>query len=247
MGTKVRAHGTVSIEHGFLLFDNTNCTILGGTVSALVERWTQERQTAQRMMLAGSHAHKSKTGKDGRRPPPWVPFGQQLKTILGGNEFRSLQALKPEDLERYLRNDPNAGDENPRGRGGRGRGRRGRARDDDDADMVRPATATTLADFLVGGLSKANISSSQNQHQPPAAPPPQPAVFPSQPHAMNRNRGYENRSMASSSDAANRGRRMGRPGQNTSSSNYRQQDTQGAYRDQNQSNHPPYRSSARQG
>jgi hypothetical protein len=96
MGTKVRAHGLVSIEHGFLLFTNTNCTILGGAVPALVERWTQERQTAQRMMLAGSHAHKSKTGKDGRRPPPWVPFGQQLKTILNSNEFRSLQALKPE-------------------------------------------------------------------------------------------------------------------------------------------------------
>nr|XP_023030498.1 tudor domain-containing protein 3 [Leptinotarsa decemlineata] len=78
-GTKVLI-SSAKITSGCLLLNPSNCTILGGRVPHLVEKW-EIAKSVQRN-------HRSNSGDDG--PPPWVNFGTKIQNNNQESNFKSL-------------------------------------------------------------------------------------------------------------------------------------------------------------
>ncbi|XP_023238919.1 tudor domain-containing protein 3-like [Centruroides sculpturatus] len=93
-GTKLYLKpGKVKIQNSFLILSENHFTVLGGDVSALIEKWELNKSLACHI--------RATTGSDGG-PPPWIPFGQHIDTNslknIRGN-FKSLEQTQKEGKE----------------------------------------------------------------------------------------------------------------------------------------------------
>ncbi|CAD5232158.1 unnamed protein product [Bursaphelenchus xylophilus] len=80
-GTKILLEGKVRSEGGFLMLSKRNCTVLGGTVDELVEKWKVEK-------FGG------RTGKGASNAPKWIPFGKAKKLdIKIDKNFLAMKAV----------------------------------------------------------------------------------------------------------------------------------------------------------
>lgn len=104
-GTKIYLkNGPIKISQGLLIL-NSNCvSVLGGKVSALVEKWELGRTMAK--YAKGGRLQFSASG-----PPPWIPFGQKIQQNLPQDKnFKSLQTKEKDESKENaefnaLRND----------------------------------------------------------------------------------------------------------------------------------------------
>ncbi|RZC40305.1 tudor domain-containing protein 3-like, partial [Asbolus verrucosus] len=78
-GSKLLIH-SAKIASGYLLLDPTNCSLLGGKVPALYEKWEL-----------------AKTLSDG--PPAWVNFGSKIQSDLQDTQFKSLDNKNQDSKE----------------------------------------------------------------------------------------------------------------------------------------------------
>ncbi|CAH0560042.1 unnamed protein product [Brassicogethes aeneus] len=79
-GTKVLVNGA-KISSGFLLFNNSCVSVLGGKVPHLIERWELAKSVQKSNRQQGT--------TDG--PPPWVNFGCKIQAGDKNDAFKSLQ------------------------------------------------------------------------------------------------------------------------------------------------------------
>ncbi|XP_018579171.1 tudor domain-containing protein 3 isoform X2 [Anoplophora glabripennis] len=79
-GTKILINNA-SVVSGYILLNSNNCTVLGGKVPHLVEKWEIAR-SIQRNKRGNS------PNEDG--PPPWVNFGTKIQTGDQDGNFKSL-------------------------------------------------------------------------------------------------------------------------------------------------------------
>uniref|UniRef100_A0A2M4AA52 Tudor domain-containing protein 3 n=1 Tax=Anopheles triannulatus TaxID=58253 RepID=A0A2M4AA52_9DIPT len=93
-GTKLLLkNGPIRIAAGVLMLSDKNITVLGGHVTALVEKWELSRTMAK--YAKGGRLQFSTTG-----PPPWIPFGQKIQQLPAGvndKDFKSLQTKEKEE------------------------------------------------------------------------------------------------------------------------------------------------------
>ncbi|XP_058459762.1 tudor domain-containing protein 3 isoform X2 [Malaya genurostris] len=104
-GTKIfLKNGPIKISQGLLILNANNVSVLGGRVSALVEKWELGRAMAK--YAKGGRNHLSASG-----PPPWIAFGQKIQQNLPNDKnFKSLQAKEKDESKENaeftaLRND----------------------------------------------------------------------------------------------------------------------------------------------
>lgn len=75
---------TIQTVGSYILITNSNATLLGGHVPALIERWQLSKLSITKHARGGS---------DG--PPAWVPFGQKVsQPVITDQNFRSLEPGK---------------------------------------------------------------------------------------------------------------------------------------------------------
>uniref|UniRef100_A0A1B6GAC8 Survival of motor neuron-related-splicing factor 30 n=1 Tax=Cuerna arida TaxID=1464854 RepID=A0A1B6GAC8_9HEMI len=82
-GTKVLLKGeSLAMSHGLLLLRPSCVQVLGGRVTALIDKWELNRSLAKHT--------RGRIGEEGG-PPPWIPFGQKiLRPNLQDRNFKSL-------------------------------------------------------------------------------------------------------------------------------------------------------------
>ncbi|KAG5898304.1 hypothetical protein JTB14_022993 [Gonioctena quinquepunctata] len=78
-GTKIQVNNP-NISSGYLLLTPTNCTVLGGRVPILVEKWEIAKNVQRN--------NRGNSSEDG--PPPWVNFGTKIQNSLQETHFKSL-------------------------------------------------------------------------------------------------------------------------------------------------------------
>ncbi|XP_017783114.1 PREDICTED: tudor domain-containing protein 3 [Nicrophorus vespilloides] len=79
-GTKLLLKNA-KISSGYILLTPQNCSVLGGRVEALYEKWEVNKNI--------SNHNRGNTGGDGEGPPPWVNFGKKLM-VSNDKNFKSL-------------------------------------------------------------------------------------------------------------------------------------------------------------
>lgn len=85
-GTKVFMRAEkIPLMQGILVLRASDVQVLGGEVTALVEKWELTR-TLQKYARGG----RINTGSSG--PPPWIPFGQKIQQFNDDKNFKSLAA-----------------------------------------------------------------------------------------------------------------------------------------------------------
>ncbi|VEN38143.1 unnamed protein product [Callosobruchus maculatus] len=84
-GTKILVTNAKYLS-GYLLLSPECCTVLGGRVPSLVEKWELAKST-----LPSQRRHSSEDG-----PPPWVHFGAKIKTSIQDDNFASLSSKAKE-------------------------------------------------------------------------------------------------------------------------------------------------------
>nr|CAI5820686.1 unnamed protein product [Callosobruchus analis] len=84
-GTKILV-SNAKYHSGYLLLSPECCTVLGGKVPNLVEKWELAKSTLP--------YKRRRSSEDG--PPPWVHFGAKIKTSIQDDNFASLSS-KPKD------------------------------------------------------------------------------------------------------------------------------------------------------
>ncbi|XP_071453136.1 tudor domain-containing protein 3 isoform X2 [Hetaerina americana] len=91
-GTKVLLKGgVIAMMHGLLLLRPHHLEVLGGQVTALVEKWELNRSLAK-------HS-RNWAGEEGAAPP-WIPFGQKiLRANPQDRNFKSLEIGNKENKE----------------------------------------------------------------------------------------------------------------------------------------------------
>lgn len=98
-GTKVLLRNTIKVIQGFLSLTPQNVSILGGHVQTLYERWETNRTLAKYTAaggLAGGLNSKKSNGETLKgSPPPWIPFGNKMKSGTGDDaaSFKSLTTV----------------------------------------------------------------------------------------------------------------------------------------------------------
>ncbi|XP_054268822.1 tudor domain-containing protein 3 [Macrosteles quadrilineatus] len=85
-GTKVMLKGeSLMMSHGLMLLKPSVVSVLGGRVTALIDKWELNRSLAKHT--------RGRIGEEGG-PPPWIPFGQKiLRPNLQDKNFKSLVDL----------------------------------------------------------------------------------------------------------------------------------------------------------
>lgn len=78
----------LEVCHGVIWLVPSVITVLGGKVSHMIEKWELNRSLAKHT--------RGGIGVDGG-PPPWIPFGQRLETIIPEKQFKSLQEASNKD------------------------------------------------------------------------------------------------------------------------------------------------------
>ncbi|XP_053690328.1 tudor domain-containing protein 3 [Sabethes cyaneus] len=104
-GTKIYLkNGPIKVTQGLLILNANNVSVLGGRVSALVDKWEIGRTMAK--YAKGGRIQLSANG-----PPPWIPFGQKIQqTVPVDKNFKSLQVKQKDESKENaeftaLRND----------------------------------------------------------------------------------------------------------------------------------------------
>lgn len=104
-GTKIYLkNGPIKISQGLLILNGNCVSVLGGKVSALVEKWELGRTMAK--YAKGGRLQFSASG-----PPPWIAFGQKIQQNLPHDKnFKSLQTKEKDESKENaefnaLRND----------------------------------------------------------------------------------------------------------------------------------------------
>ncbi|KAJ8919363.1 hypothetical protein NQ315_016455 [Exocentrus adspersus] len=88
-GTKLLINNA-AIVSGYILLDPTNCSVLGGKVPHLVEKW-EIAKSIQR--------NKRRNSATEGGPPPWVNFGMKIQTGNQDSNFKSLGAKSKEIIK----------------------------------------------------------------------------------------------------------------------------------------------------
>uniref|UniRef100_A0A182WD86 Survival of motor neuron-related-splicing factor 30 n=1 Tax=Anopheles minimus TaxID=112268 RepID=A0A182WD86_9DIPT len=92
-GTKILLkNGPIRIIQGVMMLSEKNVQVLGGHVTALVEKWELSRTMAK--YAKGGRLQFSASG-----PPPWIPFGQKIQQPVTATDkdFKSLQPKEKEE------------------------------------------------------------------------------------------------------------------------------------------------------
>ena len=92
-GTKILLkNGPIRILQGVMMLGEKNVQVLGGHVTALVEKWELSRTMAK--YAKGGRLQFSASG-----PPPWIPFGQKIQQPVAqtDKDFKSLQPKEKEE------------------------------------------------------------------------------------------------------------------------------------------------------
>ncbi|XP_053659028.1 tudor domain-containing protein 3 [Anopheles marshallii] len=92
-GTKILLkNGPIRIIQGVMMLSEKNVQVLGGHVTALVEKWELSRTMAK--FAKGGRLQFSASG-----PPPWIPFGQKIQQPVAAadKDFKSLQPKEKEE------------------------------------------------------------------------------------------------------------------------------------------------------
>uniref|UniRef100_A0A182R1W2 Tudor domain-containing protein 3 n=1 Tax=Anopheles funestus TaxID=62324 RepID=A0A182R1W2_ANOFN len=92
-GTKILLkNGPIRIIQGVMMLSEKNVQVLGGHVTALVEKWELSRTMAK--YAKGGRLQFSASG-----PPPWIPFGQKIQQPVAttDKDFKSLQPKEKEE------------------------------------------------------------------------------------------------------------------------------------------------------
>ncbi|XP_052873418.1 AT-rich interactive domain-containing protein 1B [Anopheles cruzii] len=92
-GTKLLLrNGPIRIVQGVMLLSDKHLTVLGGQVTALVEKWELSRTMAK--YAKGGRLQFSSSG-----PPPWIAFGQKIQQPAAANDkdFKSLPSKEKEE------------------------------------------------------------------------------------------------------------------------------------------------------
>uniref|UniRef100_A0A182SML7 UBA domain-containing protein n=1 Tax=Anopheles maculatus TaxID=74869 RepID=A0A182SML7_9DIPT len=92
-GTKILLrNGPIRIIQGVMMLSDKNVQVLGGHVTALVEKWELTRTMAK--YAKGGRLQFSASG-----PPPWIPFGQKIQQPVANSDkdFKSLQTKEKEE------------------------------------------------------------------------------------------------------------------------------------------------------
>ncbi|XP_053669701.1 uncharacterized protein LOC128720079 [Anopheles nili] len=92
-GTKILLkNGPIRILQGVMMLTEKNVQVLGGHVTALVEKWELSRTMAK--YAKGGRLQFSAAG-----PPPWIPFGQKIQqpAVANDKDFKSLQPKEKEE------------------------------------------------------------------------------------------------------------------------------------------------------
>uniref|UniRef100_A0A182MBF5 Survival of motor neuron-related-splicing factor 30 n=1 Tax=Anopheles culicifacies TaxID=139723 RepID=A0A182MBF5_9DIPT len=92
-GTKILLkNGPIRIIQGVMMLSEKNVQVLGGHVTALVEKWELSRTMAK--YAKGGRLQFSTSG-----PPPWIPFGQKIQQPVtsADKDFKSLQPKEKEE------------------------------------------------------------------------------------------------------------------------------------------------------
>ncbi|CAH1159797.1 unnamed protein product [Phaedon cochleariae] len=79
-GTKIVVN-CAKVCSGYLLLSPNNCTVLGGKVPALIEKWE----------IAKSVQRTNRRGLNDDGPPPWVNFGKRIQSGNQEPNFKSLE------------------------------------------------------------------------------------------------------------------------------------------------------------
>jgi tudor domain-containing protein 3 len=87
-GSKLLIH-SAKICSGYVLLDSSNCSLLGGQVPALCEKWE----------LAKSVKHQSRQNASSDGPPAWVNFGGKIQVEVQDKQFKSLETKSQEAKE----------------------------------------------------------------------------------------------------------------------------------------------------
>ncbi|GFT14543.1 tudor domain-containing protein 3 [Nephila pilipes] len=83
-GTKIYLKpGKITMQNNFMLLNENEFNLLGGSVAPMVEKWELCKRLA-------SHV-RTKENLDGTGPPPWIPFGKPINAIkTKSSSFRAL-------------------------------------------------------------------------------------------------------------------------------------------------------------
>lgn len=78
----------LEVCHGVVWLTPSVISVLGGTVSHMIEKWELNRSLAKHT--------RGGIGAEGG-PPPWIPFGQRLEALSVDKQFKSLQEAAKQD------------------------------------------------------------------------------------------------------------------------------------------------------
>uniref|UniRef100_A0A182YC51 Survival of motor neuron-related-splicing factor 30 n=1 Tax=Anopheles stephensi TaxID=30069 RepID=A0A182YC51_ANOST len=96
-GTKILLkNGPIRIMQGVMMLSDKNVQVLGGHVTALVEKWELSRTMAK--YAKGGRLMFSTSG-----PPPWIPFGQKIQQPVA-NSDKDFKSLQPKEKEESTEN-----------------------------------------------------------------------------------------------------------------------------------------------
>ncbi|XP_058116460.1 trithorax group protein osa [Anopheles ziemanni] len=97
-GTKILLkNGPIRITQGVMMLSDKNVTVLGGQVTALVEKWELSRTMAK--YAKGGRLQFSNSG-----PPPWIPFGQKIQQPTAVNSDKDFKSLTTKEKEESKEN-----------------------------------------------------------------------------------------------------------------------------------------------
>ncbi|KFB51286.1 hypothetical protein ZHAS_00019336 [Anopheles sinensis] len=97
-GTKILLkNGPIRITQGVMMLSDKHVTVLGGQVTALVEKWELSRTMAK--YAKGGRLQFSTSG-----PPPWIPFGQKIQQPTAVNSDKDFKSLTTKEKEESKEN-----------------------------------------------------------------------------------------------------------------------------------------------
>ncbi|XP_050080060.1 trithorax group protein osa [Anopheles maculipalpis] len=97
-GTKILLkNGPIRIVQGVMMLSDKNVQVLGGHVTALVEKWELSRTMAK--YAKGGRLQFSASG-----PPPWIPFGQKIQQPVANSGDKDFKSLQPKEKEESTEN-----------------------------------------------------------------------------------------------------------------------------------------------
>ena len=80
-GVKILVTGGVNLEHGIIQLNNKNCSLIGGNVEKLVEKWKTERYSS------------NKDARNASEAPKWVSVGKAGGTLAANKGRDTFKAM----------------------------------------------------------------------------------------------------------------------------------------------------------